>query len=852
MIPIKLTLKNFMSYGEEPVVVPFEGLHVACLSGDNGNGKSALLDAMTWALWNKTRASSMDDVIRVGADEVEVRFEFELNAQRYRIVKKRRRGKAAGSEWQLTQVDSQGNHTPVGGGGQREVGKQIVTLLSMEYETFLNSAYLQQGHADEFTRQTPDKRKQILGEILGLERYARLEEKARERQKARKEAVEEFEMQIRLLDSEIGNLPAYEEQLEQTRARLDDVTAHVEKQEAVTLELRERRAKLNAIAGQMDEAQRVVARIQDDLKLREAERCNQLALLERLQKTIAQKDAIQGDYTLLQNAKARREVLEPEIDAFNKANTELRIVQGTIDVAEKELRGEIRLYENKVQTADERQREHAKVESQIKTLKSELSGMADVETELAQALEAQQIAQQEFADLGARNKELATALTELEEVIELLARPHAACPVCESDLSGKKHDIVMARQQEKRTNLVAEQKRVKQEGAAKKQAVTQSGERVTALTKQRDDRTIRANRLHDLTARLETYANANVDLDAASKKLRGLQVQLEKGEFANPQRLRRQQLERDMERLKLAKAEHEVVRQQIARLEPTHKRYQELEHAESDLPQAMEEKARVERVLAAKNKERTEAEARRNALQEQLGQYEEVKRLANVADADLARLQSDLNGLKVAEGSYVKFIADCAKASAEKKEREKARAKADDERKLYNALMTAFGRKGVQALIIENAIPELQEETNSLLARITDNAMQVMFRTTKITRTTKEEVETLDIEVMDDVGTRPYEMFSGGEAFRVNFAIRIALSRLLARRSGAKLQTLILDEGFGSQDGKGREKLIEAIDGIKDDFEKIFVITHVDELKDAFTHRIEVTKDANGSHVHLL
>ena len=102
------------------------------------------------------------------------------------------------------------------------------------------------------------------------------------------------------------------------------------------------------------------------------------------------------------------------------------------------------------------------------------------------------------------------------------------------------------------------------------------------------------------------------------------------------------------------------------------------------------------------------------------------------------------------------------------------------------------------------------------------------------------------------MGTRPYEMFSGGEAFRVNFAIRIALSRLLARRSGAKLQTLILDEGFGSQDGKGREKLIEAIDGIKEDFEKIFVITHVDELKDAFSHRIEVTKDANGSHIHIM
>ena len=58
------------------------------------------------------------------------------------------------------------------------------------------------------------------------------------------------------------------------------------------------------------------------------------------------------------------------------------------------------------------------------------------------------------------------------------------------------------------------------------------------------------------------------------------------------------------------------------------------------------------------------------------------------------------------------------------------------------------------------------------------------------------------------VGTRNYELFSGGEAFKVNFAVRVALSRLLARRSGAKLETLIVDEGFGSQDEASRERLV--------------------------------------------
>ena len=57
MIPIRLALRNFMCYREGEL--SFEGLHVACLCGDNGNGKSALLDAMTWALWGKARAKPM-------------------------------------------------------------------------------------------------------------------------------------------------------------------------------------------------------------------------------------------------------------------------------------------------------------------------------------------------------------------------------------------------------------------------------------------------------------------------------------------------------------------------------------------------------------------------------------------------------------------------------------------------------------------------------------------------------------------------------------------------------------------------------------------------------------------------
>ena len=111
--------------------------------------------------------------------------------------------------------------------------------------------------------------------------------------------------------------------------------------------------------------------------------------------------------------------------------------------------------------------------------------------------------------------------------------------------------------------------------------------------------------------------------------------------------------------------------------------------------------------------------------------------------------------------------------------------------------------------------------------------------------------ETLDIQISDGAGTRDYEMFSGGEAFRVNFAIRLALSEVLAQRAGARLQTLVIDEGFGSQDAQGRQRLVEAINLVRQDFAKILVITHIDELKDHFPNRIEVEKTERGSSLHV-
>ena len=164
----------------------------------------------------------------------------------------------------------------------------------------------------------------------------------------------------------------------------------------------------------------------------------------------------------------------------------------------------------------------------------------------------------------------------------------------------------------------------------------------------------------------------------------------------------------------------------------------------------------------------------------------------------------------------------------------------------YQVLEKAFGRDGVQAMIIEAALPELETEANRLLARLSDGRMNVRLETQREKKTGGIK-EALDIIISDELGSRPYELYSGGEAFRVDLALRIALSRLLARRAGAALQTLFIDEGFGTQDAQGRENLVEAIHMIKDEFALILVITHIEELKDQFPVRILVEKTEEGS-----
>src|SRR4030042_394163 len=249
MIPVRLKIRNFMCYRDNVPALDFTGIHLACLSGDNGNGKSAIIDAMTGGRWGKARAKSVDDLIYSSqtVNEMEVEFTFAIGEQLYRIIRKRSRPKkrtGAGQSSLEFQVKSEDGFRPITGNTIDQTQETIIKTLHMDYDTFINSAYLRQGHADEFTRQDPTKRKEVLGSILGLEVYDDLEERSKELAKQHESDTMLLENTIQDINNELAQKPTFETELAQAKSTLESFDRVAQEKEAALNGLRQKKESL--------------------------------------------------------------------------------------------------------------------------------------------------------------------------------------------------------------------------------------------------------------------------------------------------------------------------------------------------------------------------------------------------------------------------------------------------------------------------------------------------------------------------------------------------------------------------------------------------------------------------------
>jgi DNA repair protein SbcC/Rad50 len=850
MIPIHLRISGFLSY-RDPVNLDFTTFDYACISGQNGAGKSSLLDSITWALFGEARGKS-SDIINLHPDvkAAEVALTFEHEGNTYRVQRTLPRNKSTILEFQ---VKTQDGWRPLTEKTTRDTQERIEQTLRLDYDTFVNASFFLQGKADQFTQQNPGKRKEVLSNILGLEMWEEYKNRSAERRKSIEREVDGLEARISEIDAELAEEDTRKTRLAELESTLAQLTATRTAQEAVLESIRitvsaleQQRSLVDTLKASLGQAQSNLSGLQTRLASREADRASYTDLVDRAAE-------IEAEYQEWQVVRADLEKSDRTASEFHEYDKERAPLLERIAVERTRLEHEYDVLVEQGRVIEEQVPVVGGLEAELEKIRG-LLAEAEEKAEFRTQLESQRnTARERQAELKAENEALKTVMNQLKERIDTLKSAEgASCPLCGQQLS-EEHRASTLQQLEDEGKQKGDLYRANQgEASDLVKEISDTETNIRALISAENERLRFTGNMSQLTERLDILKTAAGQWEATGKKrLKELEKILEQEKYAPEEHRQLAKLDKELAKLGYDATAHDELRGKESRLRGIEVEFSNLKSARDVSRQIDSEIDNLKSEIKNRESEIATWEAQYQSVRSNLAAAEAESPNLEEAERELFRLRENENRARSELGGARQRVEVLTTQRTRKAQFTQERESLQKRIVQHKTLEKAFGKDGVPALLIEQALPQIEEKSNELLDRLSDGQMSIRFVTQTGYKDKKRDDlrETLDIQISDSAGIRAYEMYSGGEAFRVNFAIRLALSEILAQRKGARLQTLVIDEGFGSQDTLGRQRLVEAINLVKNDFAKILVITHLDELKDVFPTRIEVEKTDRGSMV---
>jgi exonuclease SbcC len=866
MVPLTLSIKNFLSYGPQTQTINFEPYNFICLCGRNGHGKSALLDAITWAIWGQARkisnqAKSDDILLHIGETAMMVCFEFIINHHQFRI-----RREYSYTKGKPSSALDFGIYDPASATLQalsektiRQTQEKINTMLGFTYDTFCNSIFLKQGASGEFSKKTPKERKDILCQLLNVDYYDAIHKKSVEKHR-------ELVTQHTLLTQQAA-----------TKEVSEDALKSIEKNIEETIEQEKIISQQNTYFSEHEQ------------KIKEAIATN-LFTITKLEESKQQKESLEKSYQeiIVTIRELFKKSHDKKIGTRTHNHEDLRLI--TEKYQQKSIQAH--LLEKKIISL-KTSRDTCKKElltltlkakddynKILRTLSSDCATTSNQCATIQKTLELKEIQKKQLSQELASLPEPIATLDHIQEQFEKTKQFYHRFVLRGQEVK-KKYDTlaieyialddigsfchackqVLTEQHKKtmRTQFVVKKLRLERHISKIKQFLTMLKDRLTSM----HARVTVLQACAEHTVKIISIDQEREQLAAQYKIIHATYIEIE---------ARIKITEKELQSI-----EQSIITEKYLSAEDTYNTiYTELlaiTDAYSALAYDREaHQHSIDLYTAAMSS--TDRIHKRQILREKIMHARMIKKQLDFCHYDeqtyaTALMQKQEHETELSTTSAKKLI------SAQEQERivkqknnllhqldmltmqlsehkkilqlcETIKSESDE----YSALAQSLGKDGIQAVLIENAIPELEAEANELLTRLTDNQTYLNIESVRDLKSGKTK-ETLDITISDSIGTRSYELFSGGEAFRIDFALRIALAKLLARRSGTTLQTLIIDEGFGSQDEEGLQRIVEALYKIQDDFSKIIIVSHLPQLKNQFSTHFVVTKEARGSIITI-
>ena len=815
MRPLKLTLSAFGPYAAQ-TTLPLEALGrggLYLITGDTGAGKTTLFDAITYALYDHSSGGVRDGAMLRSkyADPgtpTFVELEFEVRGQRCTVRRNPEypRPKARGEGFTTEKADATLTYAdgrpPVT--KAKEVTAAVTELIGLDYNQFSQIAMIAQGQFNRLLNATTEERSRIFRKLFRTQRYQKLQDALQEenaRLTAQRSSLNTAittvlgGLALSAQDPQREELAALSAQTEPETAQelLQALTARQEADTArAAQELAALDTRLSAVQAALGAAEQV----------------------DRLRRELDQNLAHARENARLETARAaaRREALAALEAQQTAAETELAALADA-DTRRVELGAE----------ADRlAQREQA-----LNELGQSLTAYQAVKAAAAAA-------QDRYKTASARQTEAGTARDRLERAFldaqaGLLAQGLAegvSCPVCGSTHHPAKAALPRTAPTQAQVNAA------KQAAAASDQAAQEASAAAgAAVTREKEGR-----------ARLRKDAEALLPERFTSPD----------GPVPLSVTLLRTALAEETQALRTAKADLSARRSQNA---SACRRRQELE---AQRPTRNAQRTALEAQAAAAQQNAAAAESAVRTLEAQAAGAAPAQDLAALREQQAALLDRR-RPLAEREKALNAQLQPNRKATAEYRRLSAERQTLEQRWQWVNALAATTGGtlNSKQKIRLEAYIQ--MQYLDRILIHANTRLMQMTAGQYELERVGAENQRSqsgLDLGVIDHYnGTRrSVKTLSGGESFKASLALALGLSDEVQRTAGGiRLDTLFLDEGFGSLDDESLEQAIRVLSGLTEGDRLVGIISHVAALKDRIDRQLVVKKDrTGGSRVEMI
>ncbi|MGQ9561544.1 MAG: AAA family ATPase [Candidatus Oleimicrobiaceae bacterium] len=764
--------------------------------GRNGVGKSTIVEAVGWALYgNRVVRTDKMDVRSQSASEKEVceaELVFTCSGQQYRVLR-RLKGKNAIAE----AAAYRGNAATPVATHDSGVTEFIEGLLGLDYQSFFASVFARQKELDALSRMEKAERLRCINRLVNIDLVDHAREQVRQDRNQRR---------------------AYCNGL---RATLKDEAELRQRLAQVDAALQDKRAQEQQAGAELAKARQALQRAKKELEALSATRDRfwqlsnrQKSLDERRQDLQRSLESARHDLGSIDQAAERLKELAPRVAELAPLRAEKERLDSAAAAAA------ARQAKSEELTAVTR---HLKgLRANLGALKEKASASAELAAELRAASEMIANLQREIAATEEHLRKMAEErgaierkgreLREKRQQVEKLG-PLGPCPVCARPL-GDQHGAVLHNFDQELAQLREQFRALQQREARARQQQAQLKDELARWQVQEKE----------LVGQKRSAEEAAAQLEQTQRQV-------------NEQEERRVALEREIASLSLMHYDERVhieLKQRLEKLTNLH-----------DIVLGL--RAQVER------RERVVAEIARleGVIQESTAQ------LAEVAE-ELAKVGFD-------EATYLEaqqLVEQCSQVQDQRQEahslvREEL-AKLEKEREGIVADLEHQQRQLQEIATAEEEIHYLellhyhfdifrQELVNRLRPLIASRASELLRLTTQGRYSLIALDSDYGIRLYD--GTTPYPLprFSGGEQDLVNLCLRIAISQVVAERSGVTpMNFIVLDEIFGSQDEQRRQLILEALNQLSGRFRQVFVITHIEHVRDSLPVIISV--DEEGEH----